>query len=145
MRNFGEIRMKSFWEYYRGVFIRPRRKFASLLVDPRRLAYGSAALLISAILYSLVILFLALAGGLPAIPPLLTIPAQDYYFLQVLFMPLVMFSAWILASGVAQLISKPFWGGCTFENTLSLLGFGIAVPTYVMPVPDGLSGDLLSV
>jgi len=79
---------------------------------------------------------LALAGGEPAIPPLHAIPARDYHFLQVFFMPLVMISAWILASGVVQLLSKPFGGNGTFEDTLSLLDFGIAAPTYVTLIPD---------
>jgi len=82
------------------------------------------------------IVLLALAGGEPAIPPLPAIPARDYYFLQVFFMPLVMISAWILASGVVQLLGKPFGGNGTFEDTLSLLGFGIAVPTYVTLILD---------
>lgn len=134
--------MGSFWEHYSGVFIRPRRTFASLLADSRKLRHGSIALSISAFLYSLATLFLALAEGEPIIPPFLPIPAKDYYFLQVFFMAPVMITAWVLASGAVQFLSKLFGGNGRFRDTLSLLGFGIAVPTYVTLVPDTASGVL---
>ena len=134
--------MGPFWEYCRGVFIRPRRTFASLMGDSRRLRHGSIALLITALLYSLTMLLLTLVGGEPAIPPLLAIPTKDYYSVQVLFMTPVMILAWLLAAGVVQLLSRPFGGNGTFEDTLSVLGFGIAAPTYATLVPDTVSGIL---
>lgn len=142
MRTAGGTRKGSFWEYYGGVFTGPRRAFAGLLTNPRRLRYGAGALLISALLYSFVILLLALAGGEPVIPPLLDIPAQDYYSVQVFMMAPVMFAAWMLASGVVHVLSKPLGGRGTFEDTLALLGFGTVPPTYVTLVPDGVSGAL---
>jgi hypothetical protein len=51
--------MKSFWYYYRGVAVRPRRTFDELMADPRRLRYGFLAVLLTAFLYTLVYLFLA--------------------------------------------------------------------------------------
>lgn len=132
----------TFLEYYLGVFTSPRKTFARLRADPRRLAFGAVALLISALLYTLAILLLALGGGLPVIPPLLNISHEDYYFIQVLLMVPVLLAGWLLASGVVQILSKPLGGSGTFEGTAALLGFSIVPPTFVTLVPDGISGIL---
>gem|GEM_PF-2634101 len=51
--------MKSFWTYYFGIVAKPRSTIISLLTDSRRLRHGSAAILIATLLYSIVILILA--------------------------------------------------------------------------------------
>lgn len=142
MRTSGGLGGASFWAHYRGAFVHPRRAFARLLDDPRRLRFGAIALLISAVLYSLVILSLARAGGEPLIPPLLDIAPADYYSVQVFLMVPVLFAGWILAAGVVQLLGRPLGGRGTFEDTASLLGFAIVPPTYATLVPDGVSGAL---
>lgn len=129
-------------KFYRGVFTSPRQTFARLWTDSRRLTFGAVALFISAILYTFAILLLALGSGLPVIPPLLNIPAEDYYFVQVFLMVPVIFSGWILASGVVQILSKPLGRRGTFEDTAALLGFAIVPPTFVTLIPDGISGIL---
>jgi hypothetical protein len=49
---------------------------------------------------------------------------------------------WILAAGVTHLVSKCFHGTGTFEDTLALLGFAIALPTLVSLIPDLTRGVL---
>jgi hypothetical protein len=43
---------------------------------------------------------------------------------------------WILAAGVAQLLSHAFSGKGSFEDTLSVFGFGIGISTMVSALHD---------
>jgi hypothetical protein len=51
---------------------------------------------------------------------------------------------WILAGGVVHLLSKPFGGRGTFDDTLALLGFAIALSTCVSLIPDAIRALLTS-
>jgi hypothetical protein len=56
-----------------------------------------------------------------------------------------MFAVWILAAGVAQLLSRLFSGAGTFEDTLSTLGFatGIAsLASLLHDLPDSFLGAI---
>lgn len=138
--------MKTFAGYYLGTILRPRRTFDALLTDSRRLAYGALAVALSAVLYTLVYIFLDLGGGAPsAFTPWLAIPKDVYYFYNQFFLAPSMFLGWILAAGVAHLLSKPFAGRGTFEDTLSALGFGIGVaclPALLHDLPDSFLGAI---
>lgn len=47
-----------------------------------------------------------------------------------------MFACWVLASGVAQLVSRLFSGSGSFEDTAAVLGFGIGIATWSSLVHD---------
>jgi hypothetical protein len=47
-----------------------------------------------------------------------------------------MFGCWILAAGVAHLLSRLFGGRGTFEDTLSTLGFATAIATLASVAHD---------
>jgi hypothetical protein len=141
--------VKSFGDYYLGVIIRPRRTFDALILDSRRLRFGLLAVLINAVLYTLVYVFLSIGGGAPSsFTPWLAIPAEDYYGYNRFFLAPSMFAGWILAAGVAQLLSRPFAGKGSFEDNLSVLGFAIsiaALASLLHDLPDtflGASGVL---
>jgi hypothetical protein len=54
-----------------------------------------------------------------------------------------MFMGWMLAAGVAQLLSRPFSGRGSFEDTLGLLGFSISIAclaSLAHDLPDTLLG-----
>lgn len=120
--------LRSFVHYYLGAIARPRRTFEALLSDRRRLRYGTLALGLNAVLYTLVYVFLATGGGAPSsFKPWLAIPANVYYFYNQFWLAPSMVMCWILAAGVAQLASRRFGGQGSFEDTLSVLGFVIAV------------------
>ena len=137
--------MKSFWAYYFGM-IRPRRTFDALMVDDRRLRFGLLAFAISATLYLFVYIFLTMGGGAPSsFTPFLAIPLDSYYFYDRFMLLPSMFGAWILAAGVAQLLSHPFGGKGTFEDNLSVFGFaiGIAVLASLLhDLPDSFLGAI---
>jgi hypothetical protein len=68
----------------------------------------------------------------------LNIPAEVYYFWQIFFALPVFALGWILAAGVFQLASRWFKGKGTFEDSLAILGFAIALPSFVTWLPETL-------
>lgn len=136
----------SFSDYYLGTFVRPRRTFAALMQDGRRLRFGATALAINAVLYTLVYVFLARAGGAPSsFTPWLAIPAEVYYQYNQFFLAPSMAMCWILAAGVAQLMSRLFGGIGSFEDTVSVLGFAIGIASLAAlahDLPDSFLGAI---
>jgi len=129
--------MKSFKDYYIGTLLRPRQTFDALLTDNHRLKFGLLAISINAILYNLVYIFLWSRGGAPSsFTPWLAVPKEVYYFYNQFWLAPTMFGCWILAAGVAHLLSKLFSGKGSFEDTLSVFGFGITIATLFALLHD---------
>jgi len=139
-------RLGSFKVYYFGTLTGPRRTFEALLADDRRLKFGFFALLISTALYTLVYIFLSSRGGAPSsFTPFLAIPRDVYYQYDRFFLAPTMIMCWILAAGVAQLLSRAFSGQGSFEDMLSVFGFGIGISTLaslVHDLPDSFLGAI---
>ncbi len=135
--------MASFASYDLGAVLHPRPTFDALLTDPRRLKFGLLAMVINAVLYTLVYVFLYIGGGAPStFKPWLAIPADVYYRYDRFILAPSMFGCWILAAGVAQLLSKPFKGRGTFENNLSVFGFAIGIASLAS-LGHGLTDSFL--
>ena len=127
----------TFGSYYLGTLLHPRRTFDMLVTDPRRLKFGALAVAISAALYTLVYVFLTIGGGAPSsFKPFLAIPVDLYYSYDRFIVAPSMFGCWILAAGVAQLLSRRFSNEGTFEDVLSALGFAIAVSLLISMLHD---------
>jgi hypothetical protein len=136
--------MDSFKSYYFGTLLHPRRTFDALMADPRRLRFGLLAMAINAVLYTFVYIFLTIGGGAPStLTPLLSIPKDVYYRYDRFILAPSMFGAWILAGGVAHLLSKLFSGKGSFDDTLSAFGFAIGIPSLfslLHDLPDSFLG-----
>ncbi len=136
----------SFKDYYLGTIIKPRKTFDALMTDNRRLRFGIFAVMISAFLYTLVYVFLSMAGGAPSsFTPWLAIPKAVYYQYDRFILAPSMFLCWILAAGVAQLLSRAFSGKGTFEDMLCMFGFGIGISTLfslLHDLPDSFLGAI---
>lgn len=127
----------SFTGYLVGTLLRPRKTFELLVTDNRKLKFGLAAISINALVYTLVYVFLTIGGGAPSsFTPWLAVPKEVYYFYNRFWLAPSMFCCWILAAGVAHLLSKLFSGQGSFEDTLSALGFGILVATSFATLHD---------
>ena len=127
----------SFKDYLLGTLIQPRRTFTILLNDERRLKFGLGAITLNAILYTLVYIFLTIGGGAPSsFTPWLAVPKDVYYFYNRFWLAPSMFGGWILAAGVAHLLSRLFSGKGSFEDTLSVFGFGITIATCLAALHD---------
>lgn len=126
-----------FGQYYLGTLLRPRPTFDALMRDPRRVQFGAWAMVINAVLYTLVYVFLAIGGGAPSsFKPFLDVPADVYYQYNRWFLFPSMFGCWILAAGVAQLLGKFFGGKGTFEDNLSALGFATGIASLASLLHD---------
>ncbi len=129
--------MNSFKSYYFPTLIRPRRTFDALMQDPHRLRYGFIALIINAVLYTFVYIFLTIGGGAPgALTPWLNIPKDLYYSYDRFMLAPSMLGAAILSAAVAHLLSKLFSGKGSFDDTLSAFGFAIGLPSLFSLLHD---------
>jgi hypothetical protein len=138
--------MKSFKDYYIGALFRPRQTFDALLTDDRRLKFGLLAISINAILYNLVYIFLWSGGGAPStFTPWLAVPKDVYYFYNQFWLAPSMFGCWILSAGVAHLLSRVFSGKGSFEDTLSVFGFGITIATLFALLHDFTDSFLVAI
>jgi hypothetical protein len=122
----------------------PRRAWAELLADLARLRYGFFAVLFVGVGYAVTIAGIALSDGRPA-TPWVAIPREDYFAWEALFVAPVTLLCWVLAAGVAHLLSRPFRGRGTFDDTLALLGFAVALPTLISLIPDFARAALTTV
>ncbi len=135
----------SFGRYYLSILTQPRRGFNRLVSDPHRLRYGLLAFSIPAIGYTLFYILATIAGGAPSVfEPWLAIPKELYFQYDRFILAPSMLMGWILAAGVVQLLSHFFGGKGSFEDTLSVLGFGISLATWSTLIHE-LADAILSV
>jgi hypothetical protein len=125
----------SFAHYYFQMFLHPRAAFRALAVEEKRLRFAFWTLLLMALVYTLVYVFLILGGGRP-FHPWLDIPEESYYRWNVFFLAPSMILGWILAAGVVQLLSRFLGGKGNFEDTLAVLGFGIGIASWSTGLHD---------
>jgi hypothetical protein len=133
----------STWAYFAAFTRHPARTCAQLLSDPARLRFGFFAVLSVGLGYALTVAGIAWSGGTPSLP-WLAIPPTEYFRWEVLFVAPVTVLCWVLAGGVMHLLSKPFGGRGSFDDTLALLGFAIAFATLISLVPDAIRALLTS-
>lgn len=127
----------TFKDYFLGTLLHPDKTFELLMSDNRRLKLGLSAISLNALAYTLVYIFLTMGGGAPSsIAPWLAIPKDVYYFYNRFILAPSMLGCWILAAGVAHLLSRLFSGKGTFEDTLSSFGFGITIATFIALLHD---------
>jgi hypothetical protein len=119
---------RSIFYYYFGAIWQPRAAFDALLKDERRLKFSLIALIITTQLYTLVHILLGFAdmGGAP-VRQWVDIPVASYFHFEELFATPSIFVGWLLAAGLAQLLTRLVDGKGTFEDMLSVLGMGISV------------------
>ncbi len=124
-------RSSSFLAHYGRIALRPRAGFHALLGDPRRLRWGALALLSTALLYTLVYVFLVLGRGRPTVfHPFLAIDPEQYYQWNVWFVAPSMVMCWLVASSVAQLLARGLGGRGSFEDTAAVVGMGTSIASW---------------
>ncbi len=137
---------RSFIGYYIGTVLAPRVTFEALMMDERRVMFGIIAMAITIQLYTLVYIFLSIGGGVPSVfRPWLAIPAKVYFHYNEYLLAPSLLMGWIVAAGVAQLLSRAGSGKGSFEGSLSALGFGISIaclPSLAHDLPASLLGAL---
>jgi hypothetical protein len=125
----------SFRQYYLSSFTRPARAFNSLVSDRHVLSLGFRSVLVMALVYTFVYVFLIIGDGRP-FHPWLKIPDEVYYRYNVFFCAPTMILGWILSAGVVHVISRTFCTGGSFEQLLGVFGFGIGVASWATGLHD---------
>lgn len=126
-----EKRRKSFWAYYFRYFIAPTKTADALIADDRRVRLAAVAVLIPAVGYTFMYLFAWIGGGAPStFTPWLAIPKELYFKYAMFLVAPSMFICWALASAVVQLLSASCKGRGSFEDTATVIGFGIGAATW---------------
>jgi hypothetical protein len=118
---------------------RPNKRIGQLINDSDRLAYGIIALLMIGLLYTFTILIGYINGFGAAFPPVLNIPAEEYYFWEIFFAMPVFILAVILYAGTARLVASALGGKGSFEAHFAVLSVAILIPTLLtMWLPETL-------
>ena len=122
----------------------PKTMMTRLENDPRAAFMGFKHILLFAVLYELVIVLWAFGGATPTMPAFLKIPVDQYYYYQLIFQIPMILIVWLLAGGIAYVLSKALGGNGSYDTILG--GFGIAalVSAYFVLVPDFIQGVLWS-
>jgi hypothetical protein len=132
---------KSFIKYYIGTIVKPNSTLEKLITDDKKIKFGFYSVLITAILYTFVYLFLILGEGQP-FKPWLDIPIENYYRYNVFFCAASMFLGWILSVGVIHTLSRLITSNGTFEQSLAGFGFGIGIASWTTGIHDLLTSFL---
>ena len=137
------ISFMKFLNYLLGTIIKPNDTFNRLVSDAKKLNQSFRAILLISVLYTLTVIGLAIIGADISTPAWMSIPADEYYFWEIFFAMPVVILGWIMAAGVAQLLSKWFGGSGTFEGTLAVLGLAVTIPMFVTWIPETIGTILI--
>ena len=122
----------------------PKITITRLANDPRAAFVGFKQIFLFAVLYEFVMVFWAFGDATPTMPAFLKIPVDQYYFYQLIFQIPMILIVWLLAGGIAYVLSKALGGNGSYDTILG--GFGIAalVSAYFVLIPDFIQGLLWS-
>ena len=113
-----------------------------LATNPDALKIGFRNVLAMAFLYEIAILLWALGSDGVTLPTFLKIPDEQYYFYELIFLIPMFIVTWLLASGLAYVISTALGGDGSFDAILGGFGVGMAVSFYFSLIPDLIQGIL---
>ena len=131
--------LNQFAVYACGTLVHPGATFEKLLSEPRRIAYGSAAIMFVGALYTIVSFVGYLNGFGPCVQPFLPIPVKEYYFYQTFFTILVFWLTTLIFAAVVQFFSSFFGGEGKFEDCVAVFGFSFHITMIpLMWIPEAI-------
>ena len=102
-----------------------------LIRSPDQLKLGFLAVLLTAVLYNLVSIFLFIGKGYPSsFKPWLAISADNYYKYNMFFIMPSMFLSYVASSAVIYLVSRAIGRKGTFDQTISLIRFSVSLASW---------------
>lgn len=124
-------------------FIRAPGSFARRLVADRKAIWvGLRNVLAIAVLYEVASLLWALGADGVTLPEWLRLPEDQYYFYELAFLIPLFVVTWLLASGIAYVLSRALGGSGPFDAVLGGFGLAMAVSAYFTLIPDLVQGVL---
>jgi hypothetical protein len=127
--------MTNFLSYAVGTAFFPFKSMKRLLGEPRPIRAAAGAVVFVGVLYVLTSAVMALAGAVPLAPVFVLIPAENYYFWQMILILPGMLLAWGLVSGLDQILGRRARGRPAFEKTASAVGIALAASLFVAWFP----------
>lgn len=134
--------MAAIFQQQLGLLRAPAAHLQRLAEDPGAAFAGLRQVLAIAVLYELAILLWAFGADSVTLPAFLRIPEQQYYFIELIFLIPLFILTWLLAAGIAYLLSKALGGNGSFDALLGGFGLAMAVSAYFTLIPDYLQGIL---
>jgi len=113
-----------------------------LTTGRRAVLTGFRNVLAIAVLYEIAILLWALGSDGVTLPPFLRIPEEQYYFYELIFLVPMFLVTWLLASGLAYVMSMALGGNGPFDAILGGFGVSMAISFYFSLIPDYIQGIL---
>ena len=120
----------------------PKPTITRLASDPSAAFVGFKHVLLLAVLYELVIVLWAFGGATPTIPAFLKIPDDQYYYYQLIFEIPMILIVWLLAGGIAYVLSKALGGNGSYDTILGGFGITALISFYFVLIPDFVQGLL---
>ena len=125
----------NFVTYAVGMVFSPFKSMKRLLGETHPIRLAAGAVVFVGVLYVLTSAVMALVGAIPLASVLILIPPENYYFWQmVLVLPCVLL-AWILVSGLIQILGRHARGRPAFEKTAAASGIALAASLFVAWFP----------
>jgi hypothetical protein len=120
--------MKEFFRIYFQTIYKPRKTFEWLVTQENVLKWSLGFILIPVILYTLMYIFLTVAGGAPSVfTPWLNISRENYYAINRFLLAPSMILCWFAASSFIQVASRLSGGRGAYENTLATVALSISI------------------
>jgi hypothetical protein len=134
--------MPGFFHIYTKAFFRPAEAFKLLLLHNRYMRLAAYAISLTAIVYTLVYVFLVFGGGQPY-KPWLNISPDKYYTYNRLFCAPSMFAGWILAAGTVHMLTRLMMvDKGQFEQLAATFAFGISMASWTTAIHDLITSFL---
>lgn len=126
-----------FLRYYLKMFAKPDETFSSLLTDGKKLNYGLLAAAIPAIAYTVFYILASHAGGAPStVKPWLALPMEKYFYYGI-FLAIPGYAiSFFTASSVLYLILRYWNRDVSYDDALTVTGFGIGVASWSTMIHD---------
>jgi hypothetical protein len=109
--------------------------------------YGYLVMLLMVALYTVAVYLLSLSKTAVVfdLKPVLGIPDEQYYKWETLMIAPVILARSILTSAIVYMMCRSISGKGSFDDTMTLLAYSIATPTYLTLIPDAVTGALSAV
>lgn len=125
------MKNQQFLSLYFRMFYRPVRTMEQIIESEQNLKYGFFAFLVPALGYTLFYLMAYHAGGSPStFKPWLALPVEKYFWYDIFLTLPGYYLSWVGSAATVFLISRLLNGKGSFENTLTIIGFGLGVATW---------------
>jgi hypothetical protein len=136
--------MGQFLSSWVGIIIHPVLTLRRLLQHEKRLFYSFMTILLFGIAYTIAVILAYIFGHHSyGIPIILKIPIEKYYLYESFFLLPITLCTYIMLAALIRILSLPFKGKGSFEDTLSLIGLPFIILLFFMLIPDLITDYIL--